>query len=227
MKINRATLGDCGNETDTVIVIDVLREFTTSALAFSQGVYEIALASSVEEAFDLRDRFADTLILGEVDGYPVEGFDLGNSPSALIDYDLSGKRLIQLTTAGTQSIIRSSEAHHIFATGLCSVSATGRRVLSLSPHSVTLVQTGVFPGGWGDEDIACADLIKAKIDGTHLNIENIKQRVRESRSGRYYSRPDHEVFPSADLDAALIVDRFDFSMSVVKKDGVLFLLPDK
>lgn len=227
MKINRATLEDCGSETDTVIVIDVLRAFTTSAYAFAQGVYEIALASSVEEAFDLRDRFTDAMILGEVNGYPVEGFDLSNSPSALTSYDLSGKRLIQRTTAGTQGVIRSGEARNIFATGLCSVRATVGRVLNLSPRSITLVQTGVFPGGWGDEDVACADLIAAKIDGTHVNIENIKQRVRESRSGRHYSEPDHEVFPSADLDAALKVDRFDFAMSTVKRDGVLFLRPNR
>jgi 2-phosphosulfolactate phosphatase len=226
MKIHRATLEDCGKETDTVVVIDVLRAFTTSAYAFAEGVSDIALVSSVEDAFNLRKRFPDALILGEVDGYPVEGFDLGNSPSVLIGSDLSGKRLIQRTTAGTQGVIRSSQASNILATGLCSVSATVRKVLNLSPISITLVQTGVFPGGWGDEDIACADLIEAQVYGTDLNIEKIKQRVRESRSGVHYSDPDHSVFPSADLDAALEIDRFDFAMSVDKEDGVLFLRPD-
>ena len=225
MKIHRATLDDCGIETDTVVVIDVLRAFTTSAYAFAEGICEIVLASSVEDAFILRKRFADALILGEVDGYPVEGFDLSNSPSALIGSELSGKRIIQRTTAGTQGVFRSSKARNIFATGLCSVSATVRRVLSLSPDSVTLVQTGVFPGGWGDEDIACADLIEAQINGKDLNIEQIKCRVRDSRSGRHYGDPDHDVFPSVDLDAALEVDRFDFAMSVEKEDGLLFLRP--
>lgn len=226
MKIHRATLEDCGKETDTVVVIDVLRAFTTSAFAFAAGASEIALVSSVEDAFNLKKRFPDALISGEVDGYPVEGFDLGNSPSALIGSDLSGKRLIQRTSAGTQGVIRSSQANNILATGLCSVSATIRKVLNLSPKSITLVQTGVFPGGWGDEDIACADLIEAQINGTDLNIENIKQRVRESRSGVHYSDPDHAVFPSADLDVALEIDRFDFAMSVEKEDGFLFLRPD-
>ena len=106
MKIRRATLDDCDKETDTVIVIDVLRAFTTSAYAFAEGVSDIALASSVEDAFNLRKRFPDALILGEVDGYPVEGFDLGNSPSVLIGSDISGKRLIQRTTAGTQGVVR-------------------------------------------------------------------------------------------------------------------------
>jgi hypothetical protein len=72
----------------------------------------------------------------------------------------------------------------------------------------------------------CADLIEAQINGTDLNIENIKQRVRESRSGSHYVDPNHAVFPSADLDAALEIDRFDFAMSVDNEDGVLFLRPD-
>jgi 2-phosphosulfolactate phosphatase len=124
MKIHRAALEDCGKETDTVVVIDVLRAFTTSAYAFAEGVSDIALVSSVEDAFNLRKRFPDALILGEVDGYPVEGFDLGNSPSVLIGSDLSGKRLIQRTSTGTQGVIRSSQASNILATGLCSISAT-------------------------------------------------------------------------------------------------------
>ncbi len=226
MKIHRATLDDCGKETDTVVVIDVLRAFTTSAYAFAEGVCDIALASSVEDAFNLRKRFPCALILGEVDGYPVEGFDFGNSPSVLIGSDLSGKRLIQRTTAGTQGVILSSQASNILATGLCTASSTVQKVLNLSPKSITLVQTGVFPGGWGDEDIACADLLEAQIYGKDVNIESIKQRVRESRSGGHYRDPDHAVFPSADLDAALETDRFDFSMSVEKEDGVLFLRPD-
>ena len=225
MNIHRATLDDCGKETDTVIVIDVLRAFTTSAYAFAEGVSEIALVSSVEDAFNLRQRFPDALLLGEVDGYPVKGFDLGNSPSALFGVELSGKRLIQRTSAGTQGVIRSYKARNIFATGLCSLSATVRHVLNLSPKSLTLLQTGVFPGGWGDEDIACADLIEAQINEKHLNIGKIKQRVRDSKSGRHYVDPNHDVFPSADLEAALEIGRFNFSMSVDKDDGLLCLRP--
>ena len=77
MKINRATLVDCEKESDTVVVIDVLRAFTTSAFAFAQGAREIALVSTVDEAFQLRDQYPDALIMGEVRGHPVDGFDFG------------------------------------------------------------------------------------------------------------------------------------------------------
>ena len=226
MKIHRATLDDCGNEFDTVIVIDVLRAFTTSAYAFSRGVFEIILASTVDDAFRLKDEFSDALILGEVDGYPVEGFDLGNSPSALNRYDLSDRRLIQRTTAGTQGVIRSKNADHILTTGLCTVRATVGKIHSIHPRSLTLVQTGVFEGIWGDEDIACADLLEARILGVEIEIEQIKNRVIESESGKHYRNPNHEVFPFADLEAALAIDLFEFSMLVHKENGLLFLRPE-
>lgn len=54
MRIQRATLADCGDERDTVVVIDVLRAFTTAAYAFDAGVGEMLLVSTVEEAFELK-----------------------------------------------------------------------------------------------------------------------------------------------------------------------------
>jgi len=225
MKISRAALETCGQETDTVVVIDVLRAYTTAAVAFAQGTREIVLVSSVEEAFGLRARFPGALLVGEVKGYPVEGFDFGNSPSVLSQQDLAGRRLILRTSAGTQGVVRSVNARHILATGLCTASATVRQVLDLSPRSLTLVETGVLASGWGDEDVACADLIAAKLTGGEINVGEIERRVRQSWAGRRFGVAGHAVFPAADLEAALQIDRFDFAMGVRREDGVLILRP--
>ena len=124
MEIKRATLDNTGDETDTVVVIDVLRAFTTAAYAFDLGVYEIILVSGIDKAFQLRDRFPDALLIGEADGIPVEGFDLGNSPTHLTNTDLQDRRLIHRSTAGTQGVVRSANACNILATGLCCARAT-------------------------------------------------------------------------------------------------------
>lgn len=222
MIIKRATLEDCHIETDTVIVIDVLRAFTTSAFAFFQGANEIAIVSTVDDAFRLKARFPHALIMGEERGHPVEGFDFGNSPSLLLGQDLTGKLLIQRTSTGTQGVVRS-RARNVIATGLCTVSATVGLVRRLDPKSITLVQIGVLSDGRGDEDVACADLIEALLDGGLINLDEIRERVRDSHSGRYFTDPDHLAFPSADLVASLDIDRFDFAMMVHESDGVLLL----
>src|SRR6266508_6970461 len=102
MHFERATLETCGAAIGAVVVIDVIRAFTTAAFAFAAGAREIVLTSAVEEALALRAHFPGALVMGEVDGLPVEGFDFSNSPAELIGRDLGGRRMIQRTSAGTQ-----------------------------------------------------------------------------------------------------------------------------
>ena len=66
---------------------------------------EVVLVGRVEDAFALRRRWPDALVMGEVDGRRVAGFDFGNSTSAIARADLRGRRLIQRTSAGTQGVV--------------------------------------------------------------------------------------------------------------------------
>ncbi len=220
MEILRATLSTCDALTDLAVVIDVLRAFTTAAYLFAAGAEEIILVSGVQEAFDLREAMPGCLLSGEIDGIQIQGFDLGNSPSEIARKDFSGKRIIQRTTAGTQGVIRASNAKIILTAALTNLSATVRYIKKLSPHRVMLIQTGLFPElGAGDEDVACADAIDAMLSGRALDLELVAQRVRASYSGRYYdgTRPD---FPPEDLELALKLDAFNFAMVVERKNNL-------
>src|SRR2546425_680009 len=126
MRIERATNETCGTATDTVVVIDVLRAFTTAAYAFAAGARDIVLRGTVDEALALRECFLGALAMGEVGGLPVDVFDLDNSPAALVGRDLSGRRLIHRTTAGTQGVVRSLQAETLLASSFVCASATAR-----------------------------------------------------------------------------------------------------
>ena len=80
MKFQQVTLKTCQDVTGTVVVIDVLRAFTTAAYAFSAGASSISLVSTVEHAFALKERYSEALLMGEDQGLPIDGFDDGNSP---------------------------------------------------------------------------------------------------------------------------------------------------
>jgi len=67
MRIEYATLDECGEVTGVVVVIDVCRAFTTAAYAFGAGYERILLAGMVAEALALRERFPDAQVMGEVD----------------------------------------------------------------------------------------------------------------------------------------------------------------
>ncbi|NPV39810.1 MAG: 2-phosphosulfolactate phosphatase [Anaerolineae bacterium] len=214
MKINRVDLEHCGHETDMVVVIDVLRAFTTAAIAFSRGAKDIILAGSVENLFQLAKNFPQALTIGEVNGIPIEGVNFGNSPSIIEKADLENRTIIQRTTAGTQGILRSTNARIILATSLCCGWATARWIERESPDSLTLVETGVLDGGWGDEDKACADYVEALIRGETIDHHDLIRRVVGSRSGSFYSSVHDDVFPRQDLAIATDIDRFNFTMKV-------------
>ena len=119
MKFQQATLENCERLSDTVVVVDVLRAFTTAAYAFSAGAESIFLVSSVDEAFRLKQNYPEALLIGEDMGLPIEGFDFGNSPIPFVKQDLTGRRIIQRTSAGTQGIVRSKNAQVLLAASLC------------------------------------------------------------------------------------------------------------
>ena len=77
----------------TVIIIDVLRAFTTAAVAFSRGADKIILVAEVDEALALRGRGMGDLCMGEMGGMRPDGFDFGNSPFELSHADVTARRL--------------------------------------------------------------------------------------------------------------------------------------
>jgi len=219
MIFQRATLQDCHNATGTVVVIDVLRAFSTAAFAFAAGARDIILVSTVEQAFELRRQKPDVLLMGEVNGLPIPGFDLSNSPAALNNRDLSGRHLVQRTSAGTQGVVRSINASTLLTCSFVCATATTRFILELQPGPVTFVLTGLRPGGWGEEDAACADYLEALLLGQKPDPQLYLQRVRQSRTGELFSDPSQTDFSSLDLDYCLQIDRFDFAMIVEHLDG--------
>jgi 2-phosphosulfolactate phosphatase len=87
------TLDEALMASGLVVVIDVLRAFTTAAHAFDRGAEKILPVASVKEAFQLRKRLPGSFIMGEVDGIKPEGFDFGNSPDQISAMDLQWENI--------------------------------------------------------------------------------------------------------------------------------------
>jgi len=223
LEIRRVTLDACHEADGVVVVVDVLRAFTTAAFAFSHGVDEILLASTVEEAFELRRQNPDCLLVGEVEGLPIQGFDLPNSPTALSGIDLRSRRMIQRTTAGTQGAVLSKKADRLFAASLCVGECTAKFIDALKPEAITFVETGVRMNGGGEEDAACSDYIADVLLNTPPNFSQIRNRVLNSRAARKFTGAANSDFPATDLEHALMIDRFDFAMEVDRGDHQLVL----
>jgi 2-phosphosulfolactate phosphatase len=224
MEFRRTMLANCAMDaTGVVIVIDVLRAFTTAAFAFNAGAEAILLVSSVEEALGLRAQLDSSLIMGEVGGLHVPGFNFGNSPAEIARQDLSARTLIQRTSAGTQGAVRSTAASTLFAASFVNARATALRLSRLNPPVISFVLTGLLPDGRGEEDAACADYLEALLTGLKPDPAPFLNRVRSSRNGRIFADPAWPDFPSADLELACQADRFQFAMQIERRDGLIVM----
>ena len=222
MKFHYTHLDDCHTAQGVVLIIDVLRAFSTAAYAFSRGAKEILLVSTVEEALSLGSQIPNSKVMGEVGGLPPEGFDFGNSPTHISKEDLSGVTLIQRTGAGTQGAVRTQNAETMLACSFVVADATVKFVKELQAEEVTFVITGqLFRGG--DEDLACAEYIEALIDGQQPETGHFIQRVFDSRDALEHLDPAQTAFPLSDLDYCTQIDKFDFAMPITRQDGKLIM----
>ena len=219
MRFNHYTLDDCHHATGIVLVIDVLRAFSTAAYAFSRGATEIRLVSGIQEALDLKAQLPNAKAMGEVGGLPPEGFDFGNSPTRVLEHDLTGITLVQRTGAGTQGAVRAMNAEVMLATSFVVAQATMDYVLKLNPTEISFVITG---GLSNDEDVACADYLEKKLTGQTANNETFIKRVYASRDALEHME-EHPQFPYADLDYCSQIDNFNFAMPIERKDGFLIM----
>ncbi|HCR72764.1 MAG TPA: 2-phosphosulfolactate phosphatase [Anaerolineae bacterium] len=219
MKFNYTTLETCYSATGIVLVIDVLRAFSTAAYAFSRGAKEIYLVSEVQEALDLKSKTKNAKAMGEVGGLPPEGFDFGNSPTRILEHDLTGITLIQRTGAGTQGAVRCKNADVMLATSFVVAQATINYVLKLDANEITFVITG---GMGNDEDVACAEFLEKQFTGQEVEAQHFIKRVYDSRDALEHM-PDHPQFPKADLDYCTRINYFDFAMPITRKNNLLVM----
>ena len=222
MKFHYTNLEDCHTAKGIVIIVDVLRAFSTAAYAFSCGAKEIILVSSVEEALTFRTEIPNSKAMGEVGGLAPAGFDFGNSPTFIAREDLSGITLIQRTGAGTQGAVRSENAEVMLASSFVVANATVTFINNLKASEVTFVITGkTFSGG--DEDFACAEYLEELLKGNQPDTKPFIKRVFDSRDALQHLDPAQTGFPLSDLDYCTQIDKFDFAMPITREDGKLIM----
>ncbi|MFA5075252.1 MAG: 2-phosphosulfolactate phosphatase [Candidatus Babeliales bacterium] len=198
---------------DFVIVIDVLRAFTTAAYAFSRGAEKIILVSTIEEAFDLKKKNPEYLLMGEVKGKHIPGFDFCNSPEKISKENLTGRTLVQRTSAGTQGVIRSIKSKKILTSSFVVANATLQRIQFLNPNSITFVITE------GDEDLALADYLEELLIKNKTDASPYLQRVINSKAGQVFAN-QIDSFIKEDLDASIKVDMFPFAMEIFMENNL-------
>jgi len=167
-----------------VVVVDVLRAFTTAAYALAAGACEIWLVDSIDEAFAFKAARPGSVAMGERGGRRPDGFELSNSPVQVAEHDLSGKVIVQCTGAGTRGVVAAADADRLWAASLVCASATAAAVDAAGLGPPTYVITGRFPdqpAHRADDDVETARLIERARCDEPLAVVRHGDRARQRR----------------------------------------------
>ena len=87
------------------VIIDVFRAFSVACYAFDSGASRIIATDNISDAFVLKKKYKNSVLVGERDEKKIKGFDFGNSPTEIIKADPEGVTVIHTTTAGTNGLV--------------------------------------------------------------------------------------------------------------------------
>ncbi len=168
----------------TVIVIDVLRAFTTSSVLFNRGVKEIYLVRDKYIALHTKWKHPyRTIIFGEKGGRHIEGFDYENSPSEMEKVNIdTDKNFIQRTSSGTKGSLLVS--NNIKVKEIIAGSFTNARSIKSyikNKNHVDYLITGSRTPDGGTEDLALAQFLMGQID-----LNTAHEMVRKSYAAKNY-----------------------------------------
>jgi len=203
-------------QADCVVAIDVIRAFSTAAFAFEYGASSITCVASIEQANRLRSTGEADLLMGEERGQHIDGFDADNSALSLRRLDLTGARIGQRTSNGTQGLT-AANARHLVAGAATTVGAIARYLAVLvTDHGVGSVQI-VCTGPRTSEDRHCAEHLASLVLGASPDPTELATNIRDAKAehAELWRRPRDEDEVGAffaDIDRCADVDRHNFVM---------------
>ena len=212
--------------TGLTVVIDVFRAFTVETYLMRNNAEKIIPVGDVRVAYDYKKAHPEnTLLCGERHGVIIEGFDYGNSPSALEHADLTGKTVIHTTSAGTQGIANAKNADEIITGSLVNAKAVAEYIKSRNPEDVSLVCMGLMANKQTEEDNLCAAYIKSLLEGDPLpDIYEQMDDLRNTSGAKFFDPAQQNVFPQRDFELCIKLNTVPFVLRLKKSpDGLHYM----
>ena len=201
------------------VIIDVFRAFSLECYLYEMGVKEIRPVGTVEETFSLGSRIHNSLLIGERHGIKCEGFDYGNSPSAISRGHVIGKTIIHTTSAGTQGIVNAAGASEIITGSLVNAKAVAKYIMKQQPEIVSLVCMGNGGVRPAPEDELCAEYIRSILEGKEIpDFDRKVFGLKENAGKHFFDQTSQHIFPEADFWMCIEYDRFSFVIRIDKDE---------
>ena len=209
------------------VVIDVFRAFTCAPLLFFLGVEKGILVSTPDEALALKKEDDTLILVGEVDGAPIEGFDFGNSPSQILKSDpafFKGKTIVQRTSSGVQGALAALEnSEEVLLGSFALAGSTAKYILEKSPEHVSLLAMGWNLEVSAPEDEWCASYIAYLLGSEDYNhVQALREIIFHDQAQKFLQRKKPH-FPPEDPLLCLQRDVYDFVLRAEREAGMVIV----
>jgi 2-phosphosulfolactate phosphatase len=211
--------------TGVTVIIDVFRAFSVACYAYDSGASRIIATDDAEKAFALKKSYHNTALVGERNEKKIEGFDFGNSPTEIIKENLTGKTVIQTTTAGTAGLVNAINAELLITGSIVNAGAVVRFIKALKSKHISLVAMGYRGRISAEEDLLCADMITAGLRDHPYDFQNRIDDLRNGSGKRFFNRENLDFSPPTDFFLCTMTDRFSFILKAERRlDGNIDLM---
>lgn len=200
------------------VIIDVFRAFSLECYLYNMGVKGIHPVGTIEEAFAMKEKLADSVLIGERGGKKCDGFDYGNSPSSVSPRAVKGRCIVHTTSSGTQGIVNATGADEIITGSLVNAKAIAQYIRAKQPAVVSLVcmgNAGVRPAL---EDELCAEYIKNLLEDKEMpDIMQRAENLQYNGGRHFFDETKKEIFPQEDFWLCIKCNQFPFVIQI-KRD---------
>jgi len=218
MKVLRKRCAQGAEEAEGLaVIIDVFRAFSCAPLFFHFGAGRVILEADPARAVALKLEHPEFVLVGEINEAPMEGADLGNSPTHIIQKGaayFTGRTVIHRTTAGvTGATAASKSAEEVVLGSFVTAKAIAEYILERRPDRVTLVAMGERGERLAPEDEACADYLEHLITGRPYDpVEAFRDVVFQATARKFISGV-RDYLPREDPIFCLQRDLFDLVLT--------------
>jgi 2-phosphosulfolactate phosphatase len=219
MKVMRKSCAQGAEEAEGLaVIIDVFRAFSCEPLFFHFGAGRVIMEADAARAVALKHRNPEFVLVGEVNEVPIEGADLGNSPSHIIQKGASyfrDRTVIHRTTAGvTGATAAFRHAEEVVLGSFVMAKAIAGYIQQKRPDRVTLVAMGERAERPAPEDEACADYLEHLLTGKPYDpVQAFREVVFQSTSQKFISGV-RDYLPREDPIFCLQRDLFNVVLTV-------------
>ncbi len=216
--IRKSCAGGAGEAEGITVIIDVFRAFSCEPLFFHFGAKRVILEASPEKAVAIKAQSPDFILVGEVNEVPIEGAELGNSPSHIIlkgESYFRNRTVIHRTTAGVTGASAAFEkADEVILGSFVMAKAVATYLKSRNPDHVTLLAMGDRAERKAPEDEACADYLEHLLVGAPYDHVRAFKDIVFQQTAQKFIMGAKDYLPKEDPIFCLQRDLFDFVLTV-------------